>query len=356
MQGTSGLWLTQAQRWDGTSWAYVPSYNYPDTDNYLYGVTTISNTDGWAVGSYSDDGHQHALVLHYSNDANSWVNDPVSVTGSTESVLTAVTSNSSSDVWAVGYYLPNTTGAVYRTLAMHYDGSSWSVVSSPNATPSSSTVAVDNKLYGVSNVPGSSNLFWAVGAYNDDSGNLKTLIMKGDTTITNPPIWNIVSSYNGTGAYNCLRSVSALDSNDAWAVGFQNNLCFDLPTSNDLPSSGNNILIEKWNGSSWSPETPPNALPDDTVMYGISVASSSRVWAVGYYTETIVLGRDSSGAWTRHNSENPSTVEWNRLLAVDVLSDTLAWTAGWYFAGEGGDKPTLIEHYVPPTPTPGCCP
>jgi hypothetical protein len=348
---TSNFWVTVAQHWDGTSWEYVPTYNHPDTHNFLYGVSTISSTEGWAVGSYEDNGHQRASVLHFSSSGDSWVNYPITVTGSTDSVLTSVTSNSTSDVWAVGYYIP-TGGSIERTLTMHYDGTSWSVVSSANATsPLGATVR--NQLYGVTNVPGSSNLFWAVGVYDDGSGNLKTLTLKGDTNSVSPPIWTVVSSVNGTTSSNCLRSVSAGNSTHVWAVGFQNNsaACLDSPFD-DPTGTGTSVLIERWDGSAWTKEDAPD-LTSPSLLYGVSVASDTLVWAVGYHDpETIVLGRDSSGAWTRRQSENPSTIDWNRLLAVDALSQSVAWAAGWYNLSPGYDKPTLIEHYVPPTPTP----
>jgi hypothetical protein len=237
---------------------------------------------------------------------------------------------------------------------MHWDGSSWSVVTSPNVDPGTNPlIKADNKLYGITNVPGSSNLFWAVGARYDGSGNLRTLIMKGDTNSS--PIWSVVTSANGATEYNCLRSVSAYDSDHVWAVGFQNDLCFEPPNSEDLPNEGGPVLLEKWESSSWTLESPPEELGNGTFLYGVSVASQSLVWAVGYDSATVVLRRDNQGTWTRRVSENPgpSQLTLNRLLGVDALSDTVAWAAGWYYAVAGGDKPTLIEHYVPaPTPTP----
>lgn len=348
---TRPYYVAQAQHWDGSSWQNVAIYNNQDTNNFLYGVVTISSSDAWAVGQYggSEFGGGDAMILHYDSNSDEWVNGTVSVPNSTESVLTSVTANSSTDVWAVGYYMPDCNGCTtYKTLIMHYNGTSWSVVSSPNVTTSTSG-ALNNKLFGVTNVPGSSNLFWAAGAYEDASGNIKTLILQGNTTSTSP--WTIVSSYNASGTYNCLRSVSALDSSNAWAVGFRGNLCFDLP-NNDSPSIGNGVLIEMWGGSQWNQETPSGSLPDETQLYGVSVASNSLVWAVGYYTQTIVLGRDSSGTWSKHSSESPDQGEhqFNRLLGVDALSESLAWASGWYYDETTGDKPTLIEHYVPPSP------
>jgi hypothetical protein len=346
-ESTGHYFQTQAQHWDGTSWDYTPSYVYTPSVSFLYGVSTVSESDGWAVGSY--DYTPHALILRLVDDE--WVNWSVSVPNSDESVLTSVTVNTigstpdADDVWAAGYYLP-TGGSIYKTLTMHWDGTSWSVFASPNVGTN------DNKLYGITNVPGSSNLLWAVGDYIDGSNQLKTLTMKADTSIAFPPIWSVVSSYNVTGVSNCLSSVSALNSTNVWAVGSQDGPCSSEAADVEaIPSSGQ-PLIEKWTGSAWTPEGGALSLPDATTLHGVSVASANLVWAVGYYSQTLVLGRDSSGTWTQHGSDSPGQVDINQLLGVDALSDTTAWAAGWYYATPGGDKPTLIEHYVPPTPTP----
>lgn len=118
-------------------------------------------------------------------------------------MLAAVTANSASDVWAVGFYQP-VGSTSYQTLTMHWDGTAWSSFTSPNVGTGS------NKLYGVTQVPGSSYLFWAVGAYYDvTSSNYKTLILSGDSRRDSSSFWAVVSSPNVSGAPNCLRSVSA---------------------------------------------------------------------------------------------------------------------------------------------------
>jgi hypothetical protein len=349
--GTNGLWQTHAQHWDGSEWKCIPSYNYPNVDNYIYGVTTVSKEDGWAVGSYQTNNGPRALILRY--DDEEWVNWPITITGATQSVLYSVASDpASDDVWAVGYImsLDNDVDA-YRSLTMHWDGSSWTRVGSPNAGSG------DNILYGVTRVPNSS-VSWAVGAYADSNGDSRLLTMVTDTSETTPPVWTIPSSLSAP-PLGCLRSTSAYSTTAVWAVGFTgNDKCFDAPVIADSVTGNNDVLIRKWNGSSWSSQTPPTLPGSIDLLYGVSVASSTRVWAVGYYappdtaTATLVLGlnlADTTPAWKQHCSENPSgTTVWDRLLAVDALSNTEAWAVGWYYASSGNDKPTLIETYDPP--------
>jgi hypothetical protein len=149
----SGLAQGQALRWKGTSWEQA-SVSDLSVDNKLYGVATVSDTDAWAVGSY-DNAQGYPLIMRYNG--TSWSQYSVTISGSSASVLMGVTVNSSSDVWAVGFYAPSGGGNT-KTLTMHWNGTNWTAVNSPNQGTGI------NKLYGVSTVPGSSHLFWAVGA------------------------------------------------------------------------------------------------------------------------------------------------------------------------------------------------
>jgi hypothetical protein len=75
--------------------------------------------------------------------------------------LNGVSADSATDASAVGAYINPTTGAS-ETLALHWNGTKWSTVSSPN--PGGTTSANDyNYLAGVS--ANSATDAWAVGAY-----------------------------------------------------------------------------------------------------------------------------------------------------------------------------------------------
>src|SRR5437867_12330827 len=87
---------------------------------------------------------------------------------------------SGNDVWAVGAY--NTgpgAGNIWKTLTLHWDGSTWSVVPSPNVFEH------DNLLFGVS---GSGNDVWAVGYYNPFNG-AWPLTLHWDGSV-----WSVVAS------------------------------------------------------------------------------------------------------------------------------------------------------------------
>jgi len=164
------------------------------------------------------------------------------------------------DVWTVGY-ANNPDGPQYsiQTLALHWDGSAWSIVATPNAP-------MDwNRLYGVAAT--ASNDVWAVGTSQDVAYvPLQTLIEHWDGTA-----WSIVPSPSPGAVVNDLRAVSALSGNDAWAVGF----CAGWYRSS--------TLILHWDGGSWSrvPSPNPNAGFASNELYGIATFSPDDIWAVG---------------------------------------------------------------------------
>ncbi|MBV8527007.1 MAG: hypothetical protein JOZ75_01695 [Candidatus Dormibacteraeota bacterium] len=134
---TLTLHLTQG------SWAIVPS---PDTSttnpDYLFGVTCVSTTECWAVGTESNyPGPDGTLVEQYTASGWAIVSSP-SPANSFFNDLWAVACPGGSDCWAVGSYsLP---GGGNQTLIEHYSGSAWSIVNSPDTSS-----AYDQVLTGI---------------------------------------------------------------------------------------------------------------------------------------------------------------------------------------------------------------
>src|SRR5207248_3737018 len=120
-------------------------------------VTCTSASDCWAVGYYVIPGHGgKTLIEHWNGTAWSIVTSP---NGSTtrDNSLSGVTCASVSNCWAVGYYY---NGSNPQTLIEHWNGTAWSIVTSPNATQ-------NDELSGVSCASASD--CWAVGDYSIDS-------------------------------------------------------------------------------------------------------------------------------------------------------------------------------------------
>src|SRR5207244_1023032 len=98
----------------------------------------------WAVGYYANDtGTFQTLIEHWAGTSWAIVNSPNPVV--LDSLLIDVACASASECWAVGFYNP--TGALSQTLIERWDGTSWTIVTSPNvATATGSSV---NRLTGV---------------------------------------------------------------------------------------------------------------------------------------------------------------------------------------------------------------
>src|SRR5262249_38080731 len=95
--------------------------------DYLNGIAAGSSTDIWAVGSSAGT----TLTDHWNGTAWSIVSSP-SVASATNR-LNAVTVISPTDAWAVGVSGTD-DGSSVKTLTLHWNGTSWSIVNSPNST------------------------------------------------------------------------------------------------------------------------------------------------------------------------------------------------------------------------------
>jgi hypothetical protein len=159
------------EHWNGQAWSIV---SVPGS-GYLGDMASTGPSDIWAVGS-SNTG---PLVEHFNGSQWSVVSVPQPAGGS----LSSVTALSPANVWAVG----SQGLSAQRTLVMHYDGKAWQVVPSPNP---SEAYSADNVLRGVAAV-GPNNV-WAVGMYQNEQTSIhqhRTL-----TEHWNGTSWTIVSS------------------------------------------------------------------------------------------------------------------------------------------------------------------
>src|SRR2546428_31583 len=115
-------------------WAAITPPNIAQ-DNALNTVTCASASDCWAVGYYNQ-----ALILRRNGTAWSIVASPNNVmsptNGTEDNYLSGVACASASQCWAVGsYQMTNALGQYNeRSLIEKWDGSSWSIVPSPNTT------------------------------------------------------------------------------------------------------------------------------------------------------------------------------------------------------------------------------
>ena len=116
----------------------VPSPSPGTNVNYLNGVACVSDTDCWAVGYFEVSAKQHTLVEHW--DGMQWLVVPSPNVASMENsqlarspASRARTASRCGDSWT----LPSDDlSATLDTLIERWDGSTWSIVPSPNGDPS----------------------------------------------------------------------------------------------------------------------------------------------------------------------------------------------------------------------------
>ena len=193
------------------------------------------------------------MTLHW--DGTQWSRITSPSPGNLLDELLDVQVVSSKDVWAVGYTHSN--GGPWLTLTEHWNGTQWSIVPSPNP---GQTQTYLRRVSAVAH-----NDVWAAGYYLNPQGYSRTLIEHWDGVQ-----WNLVSSPNENSNNNELWDIGGISANDVWAVG---NYSGGGPTF---------TLIEHWNGVQWNLINSPN--PADAygvVLHGVSIVSSTDVWAVG---------------------------------------------------------------------------
>ena len=171
--------------------------------NYLYSVSAVSSNDIWAVGYYISglSANYQTLTEHW--DGIQWTIVPSPDVGNDTNELFGVSTVSTNDVWAVGYWV----NGGQRTLTEHWDGTQWSVVPSPNPP-----------AYGVLLTAvwaASTNDVWTVGDHGGDGDADGILTEHWDGTQ-----WSIVPSPNLGIGHNELDAVSGVSPNDVWAVGY----------------------------------------------------------------------------------------------------------------------------------------
>jgi hypothetical protein len=160
---------TLVEHWNGQRWVVVPSPHVGTYDS-LYAVSIISRNDAWAVGYTLTLGIGDVYILmHWDGTSWSLVNGPPA----NSSVLLSVKAFATDDVWAVGYKGYDINQNTASTFTLHWDGTAWSEVPSPNVDDANYLHAVDGAA---------PNDVWAVG-----STNLRGLAMHWDGAI-----WTVV--------------------------------------------------------------------------------------------------------------------------------------------------------------------
>ena len=315
---------TLIEHWNGTNWSVVASPNpiAPDQrgyGNFLTGVSALSASDVWAVGSYYSgaDFQSKTLAIHWNGAQWNVIPTPNPGTpgGDTfgDSKLLAVTALAPNNIWAVGYFESASTS---QPLVVHWNGTKWGVVPSPN--PSGSTNTRLNSIAAVS-----ANNIWAVGNYYDSQTSAsKTLILKW-----NGSAWNIVPSPSPSKQFNSLNGVTALSGKDIWVVGTK------------YVEWSPETLILHWNGRRWKivpSANPATGYGTSNILQSVVAKSANDIWAVGmfqnentdYHQHRSLIQHWDGTSWSLVGSPSPGKS--SELNGITASSDGALWAVGLF--------------------------
>jgi len=288
----------------------------------LTGTSFVSAGQSWAVGSNSTATvANRTLIERFNGSAWSVVTSPDQ--GSGNNSLNSVSMLSGAG-WAVGY----AQNGPYQPLALHWNGTRWSVVSSGSFANDALFTSVDTLAGGGG---------WAVGFQLTGAGTRRTLIEHS----TGGAMTSVTSPNDGTSATdNTLMGVSGTQATGLWAVGYR------------MSATGLRPLVLRYDTTkpspTWVSVSGAGGVPSpgtvETVLTGVNVLSASNVWAVGYYNDG--------------SAERPLALHWNgstwsdsaipgagALRKVTAITASNIWAAGTYYNASKQLDQTLVVHF-----------
>ena len=318
---TASAWQTLAESWDGTGWSIVTTPNPAGASgSYFEGVSCVSSTSCMAVGYSVSGSNWQTLAESWDGTAWSIVTTP-NPAGAVESNLRGVSCVSTTSCTAAGWSFQPSSPT--QALVESWNGIDWSIAT----TPSSAGAALE-------------------GVSCASSVNCTAAGQLGDQTLVeswNGTTWSIVSTPAPVDGFErILLGVSCVSSISCTAVGYVDNGSADL------------ALVESWNGATWSIVTTPN--PTYLQLDGVSCVSSASCIAVGYSgngtsDQTTVVESWNGATWSALTAPNPAGATDSNLDGVSCVTAAGCTAVGF---DNGSSDQTLVE--VGPVPTPATVP
>ncbi len=248
------------------------------------GITALSPTDIWTVGTTSDisRGVNSAQIRHWNGTAWTIVPSPPIVASPQFNVqysgLDSVAAVAADDVWAVGSTSTASSNRVIvfnRALIVHWNGITWQTVPPPEVLPSPTSLSSSY----LTSIAAAGGHVWAVG-YVQDASNTShgtPLILQWDgQQWSRATVPDLAMSAR-------LYGVTALSSTDAWAVGARDD---------------GHDLIFHWDGKVWSAINPPPV----NGYFGLTKVSASGphdIWMAGDADRLPFVLHWDGQTWTR---------------------------------------------------------
>lgn len=182
------------------------------------------------------------------------------------------------------------------------------------------------RLLGVSAL--TSDDVWAVG--DEVVGAVtQTLVEHYDGTT-----WKPVPSLSPGDHVSTLDAVSALTPDDVWAVGWA-----DVDNLDQT-------LAEHWDGTRWTVFPTPKGTPYDSQLTAVVTLSPTDAWAVGSYRDGYVplIEHWDGKTWTGGGPDH-ERFSWLGFSSVSAISPTDIWVVGSGFQDEEAGWLTVTEHW-----------
>lgn len=253
--------------------------------------------------------------------------------------LNAIGGTSPADMWTVGYQNSNNLNESL-TLIEHFDGAAWRAVPSPNPGANGCRQSnFGNVLNGVTAL--STQDAWAVGfTFTCRNPELQALILHWDGTS-----WKAVPSPKTLADGNAaLNGITAIAPDNIYAAGYQPG-----PKGVVLP------LVEHFDGTQWTiVQGLPTGSATGNVLSSITSTGPNDVWAIGdsvdeptVSIQTMTLHFDGA-QWSLVPSPNVLPKEFlndNVLLAVSAVSSSDVTAVGAFGAPGFFSASTMVLHW-----------
>jgi hypothetical protein len=310
---TLAVVLSVAPAQAAATWTRVASPNRGTVASALQDVVMVPGTStAWAVGYYYDSNLAANRTMTQRFNGTSWSIVPsVNASATGYSQLNRVDATSTSNVWAIG------------SLVERYNGTNWVAMSSPAGVA----------LRGLDVV--SPSEVWVAGY----SGSAATVAQWKNGT------WTTRYTQASTGRHLTVFEAIAVDgSGKVWAVGWDRDY--------DAPGRPVSSLVVHFNGTSWTRETTPNPANRNTLM-DVALANG-EVFAVGVAQDTsgggitprsLMLRRQSTG-WSSLTVPKGEAGSQDQLLSVAAVSSTSVWSVGYYNSPSSGLYEPLLVHWT----------
>jgi hypothetical protein len=311
---TLAVVLSVAPAQAAATWTRVASPNRGTVASALQDVVMVPGTStAWAVGYSYDSNLAANRTMTQRFNGTSWSIVPsvnASATGSSQ--LNRVDATSTSNVWAIG------------SLVERYNGTNWVAMSSPaGVAPRGLDVVSPTEV-------------WVAGY----AGSAATVSRWKNGT------WTTRYTQASTGRHLTVFEAIAVDgSGQVWAVGWDRDY--------DAPGRPVSSLVVHFDGTSWTRETTPNPANRNTLMDVVALANG-EVFAVGVAQDTsgggitprsLMLRRQSTG-WSSLTVPQGEAGSQDQLLSVAAVSSTSVWSVGYYNSPSSGLYEPLVVHWT----------